>query len=273
MPAYNDQLRFTRRWVGSNPNEYYFGTENYHYRLVADGEGAGTDTEDDYGALSLSMVGTGDGNGDERAPTAAEMADFTEGVDELRYPKYVVGGPQYQYQSESVGDSHVFVFADGSMLMFGQPGTGGTSTTERPYRRAFGIETDTPAIVAANIAASLVTGDPAITDNNNEYFFSGPSGYVARAYPQIGTSGNNAGVGAPTMSTAELFEAFVRAGDYVNVRGTDAELASTVEGMFVGQDQDGPLGIIGTWELTGGIFGTGTERGIIRGAFGADIQP
>ena len=273
MPAYNDQLRFTRRWVGSNPNEYYFGTENYHYRLVADGEGAGTDSEDDYGELSLSMVGTGNGNGDERAPTAAEMTDFTEGVAELRYPKYVIGGPQYQYQSESVGDSHVFVFADGSMLMFGQPGTGGTSTTERPYRRAFGIETDTPAIIAANIAASLVTGDPAITDNNNEYFFSGPSGYVARAYPQIGTSGNNAGVGAPTMSTAELFEAFVRAGDYVNVRGTDAELASTVEGMFVGQDQDGPLGIIGTWELTGGIFGIGDERGVIRGAFGADLQP
>ena len=273
MPAYNDQLRFTRRWIGSGPNEYYFGTENDHYRLVADGEGAGTDSEDDYGELSLSMVGTGGGNNDERAPTAAEMTDFTEGVAELRYPKYIVGGPQIQYQSESVGDSHVMVFADGSMLMFGQPGGGGTSTTERPYRRAFGIETDTPAIVAANIAASLVAGDPAITDNNNEYFFSGPSGYVARAYPAIGPSANNAGVGAPTMSTAELFEAFVRAGDYVNVRGTDAELASTVEGMFVGQDQDGPLGIIGTWELTGGIFGTGDERGVIRGAFGADLQP
>ena len=75
------------------------------------------------------------------------------------------------------------------------------------------------------------------------------------------------------MTPDAIFEAFVRAGDYVNVRGTDAELASKIEGMFVGQDQDGPLGIIGTWELTGGIFGTEDERGIIRGAFGADIQP
>ena len=61
--------------------------------------------------------------------------------------------------------------------------------------------------------------------------------------------------------------------DYVNVPGTAANHTSKVNGMFVGQDQDGTLGIIGTWELTGGIFGTGDERGIIRDAFGADIQP
>ena len=76
------------------------------------------------------------------------------------------------------------------------------------------------------------------------------------------------------MTPDAIFEAFVRAGDYVNVRWHGREnLASKIEGMFVGQDQDGPLGIIGTWELTGGIFGTEDERGIIRGAFGADIQP
>ena len=48
---------------------------------------------------------------------------------------------------------------------------------------------------------------------------------------------------------------------------------SKLEGMFVGQDQGGPLGIIGTWELTGGAFGIGDSTQDVRGAFGADIQP
>ena len=43
--------------------------------------------------------------------------------------------------------------------------------------------------------------------------------------------------------------------------------------MFVGQDADGPLGIIGNWSLTGDAFGVGETRGPIRGAFGADFQP
>ena len=59
MPAWNDQLRFSRRWVGSGQNEYYFGTETNHYRLIGDGEGAGTDTEDDFGELSLQRGGRG----------------------------------------------------------------------------------------------------------------------------------------------------------------------------------------------------------------------
>ena len=61
---------------------------------------------------------------------------------------------------------------------------------------------------------------------------------------------------------------------YVNVGPADEDARNAqVNGMFVGQDQDGPLGIIGTWSLTGGAFGIGDSSQDIRGAFGADIQP
>ena len=71
----------------------------------------------------------------------------------------------------------------------------------------------------------------------------------------------------PSMSPSELYAA------YLDEVDTTAALASELEGMFVGQDADGPLGIIGNWSLTGGVFGVGEARGPIRGAFGADFQP
>ena len=270
MPAWNDQLRFSRRWVGSGQNEYYFGTETNHYRLIADGEGAGTDAEDDFGVLSLSMVGTGPNNADERAPTAAEMTDFTEGVEELRYPKYVIGSPTLQAGSETATDAFIFVFADGSMLHYGGAEIGQTTTLGTPFRRAIGIE---PALDPDNITASVVSGTPALSANMNQYLWTRPGGYGDKMYPGTISGDALSGVGAPAMSPDALFESFITDNDYVNVVGSTENLASQIEGMFVGQDQDGPLGIIGTWELTGGIFGTEGERGIIRGAFGADIQP
>ena len=77
------------------------------------------------------------------------------------------------------------------------------------------------------------------------------------------------------MSPSELYAAYLEEGGYnVDVGGdTAAALASELEGMFVGQDADGPLGIIGNWRLTGDAFGVGETRGPIRGAFGADFQP
>ena len=269
-PAYDDQVRFVRDWDGSGKDSYRFGTADAHFIAQADGEGAGTDTQDDFGKLTLTMVKPAGAAA--RAATAAEITQFAADQNALKYPTYAVGGPQIQFASEPVNNANVMLFADGSMLMFGEPGTSGSDALTTPWRRAIGIE---PVIVPGSIRANLVSGTPVITADENEYFFSGPTGgYVERAYPVVGNPpGPNSGVGAPTMSTDELFGAFVRANDYVNVLGTDAELASKVEGMFVGQDQDGPLGIIGTWELTGGIFGVEGERGIIRGAFGADIQP
>ena len=269
-PAYDDQVRFVRDWDGSGKDSYRFGTADAHFIAQADGEGAGTDTQDDFGKLTLTMVKPA--GAAVRAATAAEITQFAADQNALKYPTYAVGGPQIQFASEPVNNANVMLFADGSMLMFGEPGTSGSDALTTPWRRAIGIE---PVIVPGSIRANLVSGTPVITADENEYFFSGPTGgYVARAYPVIGNPpGPNSGIGAPAMSTDALFEAFVRSNDYVNVLGTDAELASKVEGMFVGQDQDGPLGIIGTWELTGGIFGTEDNRGIIRGAFGADIQP
>ena len=86
--------------------------------------------------------------------------------------------------------------------------------------------------------------------------------------------GTTIGGGAPDMTPGAIALAWLEANDYVNVVESDPDaLSGRIEGMFVGQDQDGPLGIIGTWELTGEAFGTGTERGDIRGAFGLDFTP
>ena len=48
---------------------------------------------------------------------------------------------------------------------------------------------------------------------------------------------------------------------------------SEVNGQFVGQDADGPTGMIGTWELPEGAFGVGDVRDAIRGSFGAEYAP
>ena len=252
----------------SGQNTYAFGTADVHYVLVADGEGAGTDADDDFGALSLSMVKAAGVAA--AAPSADQTAQFTRDQAALRYPTHVIGGPAIRDAAASEGghDSFVFLFADGSMQQFGTAQSGQTTILGTPFRRAVGIE---PALAANLIRAENISGMPLLSANNGQYLFT-HNGY-GKAFPEENVGGSLAGIGTPTGSPDALLAAFVTAGDYVNVLGTDAELASKVEGMFVGQDQDGPLGIIGTWELTGGIFGTGDERGIIRGAFGADIQP
>ena len=269
-PAHNDQLRLTRVWTGSAQNDYRFGTSTDYWVLQGDGEGAGTDTEDDFGELSLHGVVVGGAT--ERAPTAEELTQFTADVAALKYPKYVIGGPQIRLNddSEPLTNSNIFMFADGSLLHYGEPDTGGgTNVLTAPQALAIGV-TGGPA--ANTIKASAAPMTPLLSANDGQYLWT-HTGYGKTTYPTSASGGEAPGVGAPAMTPDAIFEAFVRAGDYVNVRGTDAELASKIKGMFVGQDQDGPLGIIGTWELSGGIFGTEDERGIIRGAFGADIQP
>ena len=269
-PAYSDQLRLTRVWTGSAQNDYRFGTATDYWVLQGDGEGAGTDTEDDFGELSLHGVVVGGAT--ERAPNADELAKFTADVAALKYPKYVIGGPQLRVadDSEPLTNSNIFMFADGSLLHYGEPDTaGGTNVLTAPQALAIGV-TGGPA--ANTIKASAAPMAPLLSANDGQYLWT-HTGYGKTTYPTSASGGEAPGVGAPAMSPDALFEAFITAGDYVNVRGTTTELASKIEGMFVGQNQDGPLGIIGTWELTGGIFGLEDERGIIRGAFGADIEP
>ena len=54
-----------------------------------------------------------------------------------------------------------------------------------------------------------------------------------------------------------------------------SSLTSTLEGRFIGNTPSGPVGLIGTWDLNldSGLFGVGTERGPITGAFGAELAP
>ena len=252
----------------SGQNTYAFGTADVHYVLVADGEGAGTDADDDFGALSLSMVKAAGVAA--VAPSADQTAQFTRDQAALRYPTHVIGGPAIRDAGGTEGghDSVIFLFADGSMQQFGTPQASQTTILGTPFRKAVGIQ---PELAANLLRAENISGMPLLSANNGEYLFTHNA--YGKDFPTLNTGGSLAGIGAPTGSPDALLAAFVTAGDYVNVHGTDANLASKVEGMFVGQDQDGPLGIIGTWELTGGVFGVESERGIIRGAFGADIQP
>ena len=76
------------------------------------------------------------------------------------------------------------------------------------------------------------------------------------------------GVGAPTGGAAALAARWFRDNpQYVNVpMGDETARDSKLEGMFVGQDQGGPLGIIGTWDLTGGAFGISDSTQDVRGA-------
>ena len=48
---------------------------------------------------------------------------------------------------------------------------------------------------------------------------------------------------------------------------------TALEGQFIGQDADGPTGMIGTWELPADAFGVGDVRDPIRGSFGAEYAP
>ena len=46
-----------------------------------------------------------------------------------------------------------------------------------------------------------------------------------------------------------------------------------LDGQFVGQEADGPAGMLGTWELPAGLFGVSDVRERIQGSFGADYAP
>ena len=263
-PAYDNQLRFDFA-RNSGRDHFYFGTDvDNNVRL----EGS---TSNDYGVLRLTIIRQG---GTTRTPTAEDQAQFELDQAMLRMPKWVISGPTTNTSPSNshAVDTWVFVFADGSMLQYG-PQDGTTTPNNNPtlktrWRRAIGID---PNKVPSSLYAIYISGDPALSANNGEYLFTRPASADARGYP---TGGGANTLGHPSMSPSELYAAYLEEGGYTNVEASDvAALASELEGMFVGQDADGPLGIIGNWSLTGDVFGVGETRGTIRGAFGADFQP
>ena len=263
-PAYDNQLRF--RLFVSIPINYLFGTDGNNY-VVLHGS-----TSDHYGALTLESVRQ---SGATRTPTTADRAQFELDQAMLRMPKWVITGPttNTSTSSSNASPTWIFVFADGSMLQYGNQ-HGSTATLNNPtlvawFRRAIGVD---PNKNPSSLYATDISGDPTLSANNGEYLFTRPGSADARGYP---TGGGANGIGHPGMSPSELYAAHLEEGRYINigVGESTVALASELEGIFVGQDADGPLGIIGNWILTGDAFGVGETRGPIRGAFGADFQP
>ena len=263
-PAYDNQLRF--RFSSGVPHSYQFGS-------AADTVALRGSVSSNYGALNLNFVRQG---GSVLAPTPADRTQFALDQAMLRMPKWVIAGPttNTSTSSSNASPTWIFVFADGSMLQYGNQ-HGQTATLNNPtlvtsWRRAIGID---PNKNPASLYATDISGDPELSANDGEHLFTRPGSADARGYPTAG--GTNVGVGLPSMSPSELYAAYLAEGGYnVDVGGdTAAALASELEGMFVGQDADGPLGIIGNWSLSGDAFGVGETRGPIRGAFGADFQP
>ena len=263
-PAYDDQLRLDL--LAGSPRRFRLGTGTGNHRRL---EGS---VSNDYGSLRLVAVVR---SGISRAPTAADRAQFASDQAMLRMPQWVIAGPtaNTSTSSSNASPTSVFVFADGSMLQYGEQ-HGDTVSLNNPtlvtrWRRAIGID---PNKNPASLYATDISGDPALSANDGEHLFTRSSSVDARGYPTAG--GSNVGVGLPSMSPSELYATYLEEGGYINIEvGDTAALASELEGMFVGQDADGPLGIIGNWSLTGDAFGTGATRGPIRGAFGADFQP
>jgi len=256
-PDYDNQLRF--RTPTGNTRSFLFGT-------VAENISLRGSTSQNYGELTLEAVRQ---SGTLRVATPADRAQLALDQAMLKMPKWVIAGPttNTSTSSSNASPTWIFIFADGSMLQYGDQ-HGSTATLNNPtlvtsWRRAIGID---PNKNASSLYATEISGDPALSANNGEYLFTRPGSADAGGYPTAG--GANVGVGHPSMSPSELYAAYIEEGAYTNT-----SLASQLEGMFVGQDADGPLGIIGNWSLTGDVFGVGETRGPIRGAFGADFQP
>ena len=266
-PNYDNQLRLELVWtaLGNNmyQNDYRFGADGDNYIELR------ASVSRNWGALTLQNVRQG---GTTRAANAADRTQFASDQDMLRMPKWVIDGPRVNTDTSlsNTSNTWVFVFADGSMLHFTDQ-RGGTAVTINPvlftnWKRAIGIDT---AKNPDSLYAVLASGSPALSANNNQYFFTRTGSADAAGYP---TGGGAAATGQPSMTPSQLYANFLAEEGYVD-RNDMTALASELEGMFVGQDEDGPLGFIGHWTLTGDAFGVGDTRGPIRGAFGADFQP
>ena len=249
---YNRNLAFEHVSNWQQADDYNFGPNNNNYRRLK-----GTHAED-WGSLSFTDVRSG---GSTNNPNAAQRTQLAMDQENLQMPVWAVKGPRVNTTQSTNNDkpTFIFVFRDGSMLQFAdQHGTtwlsGYNAVLNRRWVPAIGVEAQKNP---DNIYATRITGSPALSANNGEYLFTRPGSPWAGGWPTAGDSG--AGTGRPNMSPSELFVA------YITERGLDFGLDAELEGMFVGQDADGPLGMIGTWSVQ--------AETPIRGAFGADLQP
>lgn len=238
---------------------------NYWVIKVGDG------TAGEFGPLTFWGTGTG------RQTTTlvttgsnfeTQKARFEAGQEALVYPTHLVRGITVAPPGSpsATRNSLILLFADGSTMHM--------DANFDHNQDPFGASTRFPNPPSGRQATNF-DGTPLLSDNNNALLYY----EMGQAWSKdlLTEDGNEdvIGQGAPEMTPSQIAARFFAEGGYVNLtadQSADA-LDGKIDGMFVGQDQDGPLGIIGTWELTGGAFGVGTERGVIRGAFGADIQP
>ena len=265
-PPYNDQLRFafsrTSLGAGIYQNRYWLGEHAEDSRHF---QGA---TSRNWGLLTLQNVRAG---GTTTAATAADRTQFTEQQNTLQMPRWVISGAQVNTTTSTTNSvrTWIFIYLDGSMLQFTQQETGGPhATLSTLWGQAIGVDPARPA----SVRAVYIVDDPMLSANNGEHLYTRRSSAIdTRGYP---TQGGANGIGHPSMLPHQLFKSYVEEHDYVNIESTDtAARAATLQGMFVGQDADGPLGLIGNWTLTSDAFGVGDTRGTIRGAFGAEFQP
>ena len=267
-PPYNDQLRF-----GFSRDALGGGMYQNHYRLGVDAnadnnrhfQGA---TSRNWGLLTLQNVVAG---GTTTAATAADRTALAEQQEMLQMPRWVISGAQVNTTTSTTNSvrTWIFIYVDGSMLQFTQQEASGPhATLSTLWGQAIGVDPARPA----SVRAVYIVDDPMLSANNGEHLYTRRSSAIdTRGYP---TQGGANGIGHPSMLPHQLFKSYVEANRYVNIEATDtAARAATLEGMFVGQDADGPLGLIGNWTLTSDAFGVGETRGTIRGAFGADFQP
>ena len=265
-PVYNDQLRFgfmrTALGGGMFQHEYWLG-ENADANNYREFRGA---TSRNWGLLTLQNVRVA---GTNTAATAADRDQLTVQQNMLQMPKWVISGQQVNTTTSTSGSvrTWIFIYVDGSSLHFTQQEASGPhATLSTLWGRAIGVDPARPA----SVRAVYITDDPMLSANNGQHLFTRRGGLDATGYP---TAGGANGIGHPTPAS-ELYAAYVEQYGYVNIEADDTDArASELEGMFVGQDADGPLGLIGTWTLTGDAFGVGEVREPIRGAFGAEFQP
>ena len=269
----------TRHFVGSSSSQFRIGPDENNYWITNAGGGTWTDA---FG--ELTFAGTDAVTDPAHADYIAAKTQFDEGVKVAIYPKWLIAGIQLRDTDINVNpapgfrSSGILLFADGSTAMMEQwfnhnsafIGTEGNPLTgyQLPNYDGDPLLSTRPDLVWNEVGQPWSTRPFPDRDGDGSMGV-GPADFVNQ---EIGD-------GAPEMTRAQLAKAFLEAGNeagkYVNIPTNEspAARASEIDGMFVGQDQDGPLGIIGTWTLTGGAFGLGVERGVIRGAFGADIQP
>ena len=268
-PVYGGELRgadvFRHFRRLTNPDQLRIRRSASVYWVLRAGTGS-----DDYG--ELSFLGINSTNAGDAAPTVTSgaafdtaEAAFEAGQDTLDYPTHVINGPTVQPAGQTgntqIRGSSILLFKDGSTLHI-----------DRYFnhdRAPIGSETNPPS----GLQAFNFDGTPLLSDRPDLVYTNYGQSF-SRAFLTLDGLGATIGQGRPSMTPAQLATTFLTDGKYVNVAETDATARdSALNGMFVGADQDGPLGLIGTWSLTGGAFGLGTERAPIRGAFGADIQP